>query len=279
MKNVKIAGVQMDSRILEKEKNVEECVKNIQIAANKGCHLIVFPECALTGYCFSTREEALTMAETVPGWSTNNIASLCKELDVHVIVGLIEKSQDKLYNTAALLGPMGLVGKHRKAHLPYLGLDRFVDHGDLPLSIYETPIGKIGINICFEARFPEPTRVMALAGAEIIVLPTNWPQGAEMSPDFIITTRAYENRVNYVAINRVGMERGFRFIGRSKIVDPSGRTIAEGSPDQEEILYATLDLEDAQNKRVVIRPGEFELPLWKERRPDLYGAITHRHSS
>ena len=137
-------------------------------------------------------------------------------------------------------------------------------------------MGKVGINICFEARLPEPARVMALSGAEIIVLPTNWPQGAEETSRFVVNTRAYENRINYVAVNRVGIERGFQFIGQSKIVDPSGRILAEGSSDKEEILYATLNLDAAQNKRVVIRPSEFELPLWEERHPELYRAITRR---
>jgi predicted amidohydrolase len=108
------------------------------------------------------------------------------------------------------------------------------------------------------------------------VLPTNWPEGADEVSEFIVRARAYENRVNYVAVNRVGVERGFRFIGRSKVIDPSGKVLAEGSTDREEIVYATLDLEAARVKRVIIRRGEFELPLWEERRPELYRDITRR---
>jgi predicted amidohydrolase len=276
VKNVKTAAVQLSPQILEKEKNLERCLDSIRIAARNGARLIVFPECTLTGYCFSSREEAMTMAESLPGWSSKMIASLCKELDVYVVVGLVEKSRGRMYNAAALLGPEGLVGKHRKAHLPYLGLDRFADHGDLPFKVYETPVGKLGINICFEVRFPEASRVLALSGAEIVALPTNWPEGADLVPEIVVNTRAYENRVNYVAVDRVGEERGFRFIGRSKIVDASGRTLAEGGSEREEIMYATLDTESAKVKHVVVRPKEFELPLWTERRPEMYGAITRR---
>ncbi len=277
--NIKIAAVQMNPQILEKERNLERCLDSIRVANKNGARLIIFPECALTGYCFASREESMMMAESLPGWSTKAIASLCKELGVYVAIGLIEKSRGKIFNAAALLGPEGLIGKHRKSHLPYLGLDRFADRGDLPFTTYTTPVGKLGTIICFESRFPEASRVLALSGAEIILLPTNWPEGAESVPEFVVNTRAYENRVNCVAVNRVGVERGFRFIGRSKIVDTSGRTLAEGSTDREEVLYATLSLDSARVKHVVIRSKEFELPLWAERRPEMYGAITRRKLS
>jgi len=276
---MKVAGAQINPQILEKERNLEKCLDSIRIAAKAGAKLIVFPECALTGYCFSSRDEALSMAETIPGWSTRTIAALCKELGIYAIVGLLEKSRNRLYNAAAFLGPEGPIGKYRKTHLPYLGVDRFVDHGDRPFRVYDTPIGKVGLNICFDLRFPEPSRVMALAGAEVLVLPTNWPEGAENSPRFYVNTRASENRVNYIAVNRVGVERGFGFIGQSKIVDPDGRTLAEASRDREELIYADLNLETARDKRVIIRPGEFELPLWEERRPEFYGVISRRRGS
>ena len=273
---MKVAGAQMNPWILEKERNLEKCLDNIRIASKAGAKLVVFPECALTGYCFASRDEALTMAETVPGWSTRTASALCRELEIYVVIGLLEKARDKLYNTAAFLGPEGLIGKYRKTHLPYLGADRFTDHGNKPYQTYTTPVGNIGLNICFDLRFPEPSRVMALKGAEVIVLPTNWPEGAENSPEHYVNTRASENRVNYVAVNRVGSERGFRFIGCSKIVDLDGKTLAEASDNKEEIIYADIDLQATRNKRVVIRAGEYELPLWDERRPELYGSIARR---
>ncbi|MEM2094045.1 MAG: carbon-nitrogen hydrolase family protein [Candidatus Bathyarchaeia archaeon] len=276
VKPVKIAAVQMSPKILEKEANLERCLDSVRIAAKNDARLIVFPECALTGYCFSTREEAVLSAEPVPGWSTRAIADLCKELNVYVVIGLVEASRGRIYNSAALIGPEGLIGKHRKSHLPVLGLDRFVEHGDLPFRVYDTPVGKLGMAICFEIRFPENPRVLALNGVEILVLPTNWPEGADQVPEFVVNTRAYENRINVVAVNRVGVERSFRFIGRSKIVDTSGRTQAEAGSDREEIIYATVDAESANIKHVILRPKEFELPLWTERRPEMYRAITRR---
>lgn len=267
----------MNPRILEKERNLERCLDSIRVAGKAGAKLVVLPECAVTGYCFTSRDEALTMAETIPGWSTKTIEGLCGELGIYAVIGLLEKARNKLYNTAVFVGPEGLVGKYRKIHLPYLGGDRFTDHGNKPFRVYETPIGNIGLNVCFDLRFPESSRIMALNGAEVLVLPTNWPEGAENSPKFYVNTRASENRVNYIAVNRVGSERGFNFIGQSKIVDQDGRTLVEASKDKEEIIYAELDLEAARNKRVVIRKDEYELPLWDERRPDFYGMIVRRH--
>lgn len=271
---VKVAGIQSNPKILEKEKNLEECLESMKGASREGAELLVFPECSLTGYCFSSLEEALTVAETIPGPSVNAVASLCKKLGVYAVIGLLEREDDKCFNSLALLGPKGFVGKYRKLHLPYLGVDRFASHGDLPFKVFDTEVGKIGMNICFDSRFPETARILALLGAEVIVLPTNWPEGADLVPKYVVNTRAYENRVHYIAVNRVGRERGFRFIGQSKIIHCSGVTLAKANASKEEIIYAQLNLEESRKKYVVIKKNEFELPLFKERRPELYELIS-----
>jgi len=273
MRRVKVAGVQMDPKILEKEKNLSKCLEFIETAAKKNVEIIVFPECALTGYCFSSLEESFSVAEPVLGPSSRAIASLCTELNVYTIIGFLERDGDKYYNTIALIGPKGLIGKYRKLHLPFLGIDRFVNPGNQPLKVFETEVGRIGMNICFDVRMPESARVLTLLGAESIMLPTNWPKGAELVPKYVINARAYENRVNFIAVNRVGKERGFEFIGQSKIVDYSGKTLAEANSLKEEIIFATIDLDGARKKHVILVPGEFELPLFKGRRPEFYGIL------
>lgn len=269
---VNVAGIQMEPKILEKEENLGRCLEYMQIAAKEGGQLLVFPECSLTGYCFKSLDEALSVAETIPGSSTDAVVSMCKELGIYVVIGLLERDGRCCYNALAFASPKGLVGKYRKIHISYTGVDRFATPGDQPFKIYETDVGKIGINICFDARFPESARIMALQGAEIVVLSTNWPEGSEVVPQFMINTRACENRINYVAVNRVGVERGFRFIGRSKIVDYSGRTLAEAHPNKEEIIYAELDVVGARNKHVIT--GECEMPLFKGRRTKFYDLIS-----
>lgn len=270
---IRVAGVQMNPRLGQKERNLHKIVESMQTAAREGADLVVFPECALTGYCCTDRREGLQMAEPIPGPSTELIERACQDADVHVVVGLLESEGERLYNAVAFISPSGRVAHYRKIHLPYLGVDRFVTPGDRPFKVYESAVGRIGINICYDANFPESARVMTLQGAELIVLPTCWPKGGERIPEFVISTRAYENRVNYVAVNRVGRERGFTFIGRSKIVDYTGQTLAEGTATREEILYADLDLAGAREKHVVVIPKEFEVDRLHDRRTEFYRLI------
>jgi predicted amidohydrolase len=265
-----IAGVQMEPKIFEKENNLERIINLSREAHKKGARLVVFPECALTGYIFFNLQEAQPMAEAIPGPSTDRIQKICKELDFLVLVGLIEKEGNECFNSAVLIGGEGVIGKYRKIHLPFLGLDRFVKRGDIPFKVYDTKLGKLGWVICYDQSFPETIRILAIKGAEIVALLTNWPEGVEATSRYIVPARAVENRINYIAVNRVGRERGFRFIGESKIIDYSGKILAEASSDREEILYAEVDLEKAREKRQVFIPGELELDRLKDRRPEFY---------
>ncbi len=270
---VKIAAVQMNPKIMGNRENLDKVLLNTRTAARNGADLIVFPECALSGYVFTSREEAKPFMETIPGLSTDALSACCKELGVHVILGLLEIDGDRCFNAAVLLGPQGLIGKYRKNHLPFLGIDRFIDPGDKPFQIYNTPIGNIGMHICYDCNFPESARVMALLGADILALPTNWPEGRGKVAKYVINTRAYENRVHLVAVDRVGVERGTRFIGLSKIVDAWGDTLAQGSADGEQIIYAEVSLAEARQKRIIFKPGEFEIDVISDRRPELYSEL------
>ncbi len=271
---VKIAAVQMDPKIMGNSDNLDKILLETGTAANHGADLIVFPECALTGYVFASREEAIPFMETVPGPRIDKLAACCQELGVHIIVGLLEIDADRCFNAAVLMGPQGLVGTYRKNHLPFLGVDRFLDHGDKPFQVYQTPIGNIGIHICYDCTFPESVRVMALQGADIIALPTNWPEGREKVVKFVINTRAYENKVHLVAADRVGRERGTGFLGHSTIIDAWGDTLAQASSDKEEIIYAEVSLAEARQKRIVFKPGEFIMDFIHDRRPEFYSEVT-----
>jgi predicted amidohydrolase len=161
---------------------------------------------------------------------------------------------------------------YRKLHLPFLGCDRFAAPGDLPLAVADTPLGRIGLSICYDGSFPESARVLKLRGAQLIVLPTNWPEAATISRAYQSIVRAFENHVHYAACNRVGSEGGFRFPGDSKIVDCTGRVVAQ-SGDGEALLLAELDLPAADVNRIVNVPGKYELDRIAHRRPEHYGAI------
>ncbi len=275
---IRVAGVQMDPEIARVEQNLIRVFDALQTASREGADLAVFPECALTGYCFDDLAEAGAYAQPVPGPFTERLERQCREFDIHAIVGLLEADGSSIYNAAAFIAPNALVGHYRKIHLPYLGIDRFLTPGDRPFRVYDSEVGQIGLNICYDAAFPESARVMMLRDAELITLPTNWPVGAECNTEFVINTRAFENRVNYIAVNRVGQERGTRFIGQSKIVDFTGRTLARGSRSGEEIVYADLDLAGAREKHIVNVARAYELDRLKDRRVAFYGPIAEGES-
>jgi predicted amidohydrolase len=272
METFKLAVVQMDPKIGERARNRAAIVARIAEAADAGANLVVFPECAVSGYVFDSAEAAAPSAETVPGETTEAVERACRERGVYAIVGMLEREGGALYNSAFVAGPEGLVANYRKCHLPVLGIDRYVARGEA-LPVVELPFARIGILICYDVRFPEAARSLTLRGADILVVPTNWPEGAESAPEFLTRARAWENRVYVAACNRVGEERGARFIGRSQIVAPDGSFLAQADGTSETMLTAEIDPARAREKRLVIRAGEFELDPIGGRRPDLYGDL------
>ncbi len=269
---MKVAAVQMDIKILEKEKNLEKILDCFESTAGTGAGIVVFPECALTGYCFTGLEEAAPVAEPVPGPASEALAAAAKKLDCTAVVGMLERDGDRIYNAAVVVTPQGIAGTFRKLHLPYLGIDRFVALGDKPFPVFETTHGKIGINICFDCSFPEAGRVLKLKGIQLLAIATNWPIGSD-SWQHTPKVRAAENHFHVVAANRVGEERGFRFVGHSQIVDFTGKTLAEAGETEETILLAELDLAGADRNRVVRMPGQWEFDRIAARRPEMYGAL------
>ncbi len=283
MGKTKIACVQMDVAIGDVETNRRKIVERLRTAADGGAELVIFPECAVTGYCFDSLEEAAPFAEPIDGPSSEAIAQACRETGTHAVVGFIEKDGSNFYNAAMLVGPGGggIIGNYRKVHLPFLGVDRFLTPGDTPFRIFDLPFGRIGVNICYDASFPEAARALKLLGAELILLPTNWPTGAWRTAEFIINSRACENHVNFAAVNRCGVERGWEFIGRSKVVDYNGDTLGEASREGEEMLIIEVDLQEANKNKIVNVAGSYEIDRLADRRPEFYeiiSASTKSHS-
>jgi predicted amidohydrolase len=274
---MRVAVAQIEPRLGEKDRNLETCLAQLEQAVAAGAELLVLPECAIPGYMFDSAEEALPFAEEVPGPSTQALADACRRHGAHVVCGLLERDGDLLYNSAVLVGPDGLVGSYRKTHLPFLGVDRFTAPGD-ELPVYDTPLGRIGLEICYDLRFPEATRTLALKGAEIVAHPTNFPLAARIQTELITVARAAENRIFLLTANRVGKERRGEFCGWSQIVDPSGRRLAEAGEAEEALLVAEIDVEQARDKDYVI-PGEYELYLFGDRRPELYGALVEEREA
>ncbi|MBN1190384.1 MAG: carbon-nitrogen hydrolase family protein [Dehalococcoidales bacterium] len=273
---IKIAGVQMDLEITNNRENLDKLIRLLRASAGQGADLVIFPECALSGFVFASRDEALPFMETIPGPATGRVADACRELGVYTVFGLLEKDGEKCFNSCVLIGPGGLIGQYRKSHLPCMGIDRFLNPGQGPYRVYNTALGNIGLFICYDCNFPEVSRSMALEGADILVLPTNWPVGRAKVPNYILVARAYENKVYLAAVNRVGNERGTTFLGRSKILGVFGDTLAEAGENREEIIYAEISPADARRKHTVVTPGEFEVDFFNDRRPELYHRLIER---
>lgn len=272
-----IAGVQMDVTIGQIDRNLDAMIDRLAASRKEGAELTIFPECAATGYCFDSLDEARPFAQPVPGPITQRMAEACRDLGGYAVFGMLESDGDKTFNAAVMVGGEGVLGSYRKIHLPFLGVDQFVDYGDRPFAVHDAGDVRVGLNICYDSAFPESSREMVLAGADLIALPTNWPPGAECISAHAINTRAMENAVYYAAVNRVGTERGFDFIGRSRICAPSGDTLAAADHRDETILYAEVDPAIARNKRVVRVPGKHAIDRMADRRPEMYGRLVEPH--
>jgi len=270
----RFAAVQMESSVLDTEANIQKIIARAEEAAIAGADVVVFPECAISGYTL-TADEAQSVAEPIPGPTTERLISMCRSNDIVIAVGIIEKGpEEQCFNACALLGPDGVLGVYRKTHLPFLGVDRFLAAGDELAGPFETTAGNLGILICYDLRFPETGRVLMLAGAQVILVSTAWPQTATLYSDHAARTRSAENGVYLVAANHVGQERDTRFLGRSIITGPDGETLAEGPADGETILYADVDLSRSDTKHRIFIPGEYEMDLVRDRRPELYTGLT-----
>lgn len=264
----------MDVSLGQIETNLERLIERWRQAVSEGAVLTAFPECALSGYCFESLAEAREFGLTVDSAAFKRLCNVAKELNSLVIFGFLEPEGERLYNSAACIGPTGVVARYRKIHLPFLGVDRFTSRGN-ELSVFEVP-GlnlRVGMNICYDCSFPEAARVLMLRGVDLLVLPTNWPPTSGLTADVIPNARALENNIYVMTVNRVGAERGFTFIGKSKICNPGGGTLAFANHASEETIFAEVDPAWARRKHLVNIPGKHEVHRVRDRQPGCYGPI------
>ena len=245
--------------------NVEKALDGL---SSEKSVLVVLPELFNTGYQFTSKEEVRELSEAVPsGFTTAQLAGFSKKNNIYIAAGLAERDGGSFYNSAVLTGPEGFIGSYRKTHL-FHEEKLWFSPGDTGFRVWNTPIGNIGIMICFDWFFPESARTLALRGAEIIAHPSNLV--LPYCPDAMVT-RCLENRVFAITANRIGSEqRGDRekltFIGTSQITSPGGEILCRASRDGEESGNAEIDIREAGNKDL----NRFN-NLFKDRREDLYG--------
>lgn len=272
----KVAAVQMLSFEGEEERNLHRMLERAGEAAAAGARLVVFPEASNNGYFFADRDEAHRMATPIPGRFTDTLGRRAKELGIWIVAGLFEKGQgDEVFNCAVLLGPDGtLVGKYQKNF--FIKADkRWFMHGRTGFKVFNTPLGRLGFFVCADGRVPESARCLALAGADILVNPTNW--GAPDQYLYHVPTRAVENRCWVIGATKPrrpltqpqAMLAYNRFTGCSFVMSPSGEVLIQAGSDEETIVYAEIEPLRARDKSYGAGND-----LFADRRPELYSLIT-----
>ena len=273
---VRVACLQTEPIVGEKDRNVSRSLEMIAKAADNGARLLVLPELCNSGYVFNSRDEAFALSEPIPeGPTTKAWMEIAKARDLYIVAGITEREGDSLYNASVVVGPSGHIGTFRKVHL-WNEENLFFERGNLGFPVFSTPIGRIGTFICYDGWFPESYRLCALQGADIICIPTNWvpipgqdPKREAMA-NILVMGSAHSNSVFVAAADRVGTERGQPFVGQSLIASYTGWPVAgPASAKDEEIIYADVNLADARRKR---NWNEYNQVL-RDRRSDVYGEM------
>lgn len=258
--------------------NLNHAIDLISQAAKQGAEIVCLPELFNSRY-FAQYKKSSVLPEPIPGRTTAALAKAAKENKVVLVGGSIyERAGKKLFNTSVVFGPNGkLLGKYRKTHVPqdknYYEKNYF-SPGDTGFKVFPTPVGKLGVLICYDQWFPEATRVDALMGAELMFYPTaiGTIAGVEQTEgdwqdawENVMRGHAIANSVVVCAVNRVGTEDQMTFFGGSFVCDAFGKTLARGSA-KEEIVIAKVDL---QHGRDIKRGWRF----FQNRRPETYGKL------
>lgn len=277
-----VAAVQMEPHVGAKADNIAQSLQAIEHAARQGATVIVLPELTSSGYVFASREEAFSLAETVAdGDATEVWTEAARRLNVYVVAGLAERDGDRLFNSAIVAGPQGLIGRYRKLHL--WGYEHlFFEPGNLGCPVFHTEIGRLAAVICYDAWFPETYRMLAAQGADIVCMPTNWvpmpnqPSDRMAMANMLVMANAHSNGLNVICANRIGTERAQPFIGQSLIVGAQGWPLAgPAAADSEEILLARINLKQSRQARHL---NPFNDVL-RDRRDDVYGPLPMQTSA
>jgi len=285
-------GLVQQANTADRRTNIDKLKAGIRACARQGAELIVLQELHNGVYFCQTEDPAhFDLAETIPGPSTEEFGQLAKELGVVLVLSLFERRMSGLYhNTAVVIEKDGgIAGKYRKMHIPddpaYYEKFYFTP-GDLGFTPITTSVGRLGVLVCWDQWYPEAARLMALAGADVLIYPTaiGWESSdgdaekARQREAWTIAQRAHAiaNGLPVVSVNRTGDEvdpsgvtRGIRFWGSSFVAGPQGEFLAQASADKEETMVVDVDLNRTEEVRRM-------WPFFRDRRIDAFGPLTQR---
>ncbi|MBI9039407.1 MAG: hypothetical protein JEY97_14840 [Bacteroidales bacterium] len=237
-------------------KNLEPLLENVSNAK-----LVVLPELSNSGYNFKNKKQAFHTAESIEsGTFTNFLIEKCKQYNFHIVSGINEIEDGKLFNSAILVNSGGCIGKYRKIHL-FMNEKKYFHHGN-ELPVFDLGFCKIGILICFDHFFPEAWRILALKGAQIICHPSNLVTNLAFKT---LPAHALMNKFNIITANRIGREGDLTFTGKSSIFNPFGEVICQASIDNEEATLFEIEPNTADNKMITPRND-----IFKDRKPEIY---------
>jgi predicted amidohydrolase len=267
MQNIRIAAMIFRSVSGDVRRNLDAMVHWIKISKKEGAHIICFPELNITGY--SNLKKIENAAEPVPGPITQDLSNLSKSQEIVILAGIVEKDvKGHIFSSHLVIKPDGFVGVYRKLHIAPPEQDIFTPGDTIPL--FDARGVKFGIQLCYDAHFPELSTHMAIKGADLIFIPHASPRGTpeEKYRSWMrhLTARAFDNGLFIVACNQTGEnEKGLRFPGIAVIIGPSGHIIKKILSNKERLVLADLKSEDLD--RVREHRMRYFLP---NRRPELY---------
>ena len=258
METIKAAAIQFNVKQGDVDANLAYVREALHRVAGQGAQLVVLPEMWSSGFSYKNLNVlALRTAAIV-----EELLALSLELKLVIVGSMPEPNGDKVFNTVHVIDNGKLAGIYRKMHLfSLLGEDKAFSGGDQWL-LAETTLGKIGVIICYDLRFPELSRRLALEGAVVICVPAQWPRPRQEHWRTLLRARAIENQLYVISCNACGIVGKLDFFGMSMIIDPKGELIAEAGDEEREIL-GHLDLQALHDWRS-------QIPCFGDRRPELY---------
>jgi len=275
MKNIRVAVVISNSPVGNISQNLDSIAGRVQEAKKKDAAIICFPEMNITGY--SARKEPVDFAQFIPGFITGELAALAEKENMIILAGLAEKNKSgRIFASHVVVTPQGLSGVYRKLHIAPPEQKIYSPGRNIPL--FETHGVRFGIQLCYDAHFPELSTQMALHGANIIFFPHASPRGTpeEKFSSWMrhLTARAYDNSLFVVACNQTGENKnGLIFPGIALVLDPSGNVIAKDVSGKEKLMV--VDLKTNAFAKVRNHKMRFFLP---NRRSDMFNLQILTHS-
>lgn len=268
----------------DKQENIEKATRYVKVAADNGAHIVCLQELFNTTYfCWTEKPDFWSFAEPIPGPTIDTMCQVAADNRVVLVAPIYEKAiKGELYNTAVVIGPDGqIMGKYRKTSIPLVKTPDLVGNekyyfkpGNLGFPVWQTPFGvNVGVMICYDRHFPEHARLLALNGADLVFVPTATAGMSRYLWEIELQAHAIDNIYYIGGLNRVGKDQGEagsptqEYYGSSFFADPKGKIMTQAKDNEDDIIYAEIDLATMEELRNT-------WGFFRDRRPDAYAGLS-----